>query len=285
MVELRDTDFDTYINAFHSPTVEFHHRTVRDFLETKDMQKMLAENLGPGFDPKLRFCKALLAQMKMLDCHALGGSKWFFADLLEDLAYYASRLEDETRVPQSSLLDEVGRYYIQQARILTGKGDEIEFLTFVVQRGLQLYLTEKLTGKTPMTQSDKNGLLGSVLNYTKFLVDSSKDRVIYILLENGAQPNSEYKQTTIWGHFLLYNIRNGATTMRIIQSLLSHGANLQQRIVTGQITQRSKRSGSASDLYKREKFQVDVVKSAEQILLERYGTQKVSEMVEKARDD
>jgi hypothetical protein len=44
--------------------VEFLHRTVKDFLMTEDMQKMIANWLDSSFNPNLTICRTLLAELK-----------------------------------------------------------------------------------------------------------------------------------------------------------------------------------------------------------------------------
>ena len=110
-----------YVDQFRGSMVVFHHRTVRDFLHTKDMQNMLLEHLGPSFEPKSRICKALLAELKAINYSALEGSRSLPLDIMHELIYYARQLEDATQVSQSSLIDEVGRCVLKQAGLFGRK--------------------------------------------------------------------------------------------------------------------------------------------------------------------
>ena len=83
--------------------VDFLHRTVHDFLLTKDVQTMLNENVKDDFNPNLRLCKALLAQLKFLSPGELGGFGWHGRELLEDLLFYV-RVSKVT-APLSAFLD------------------------------------------------------------------------------------------------------------------------------------------------------------------------------------
>lgn len=277
VTERRSKGSDTqYWNLFYAPKVVFHHRTVRDFLQTKDMQNMLLENLEAGFEPKLRFCKALLAQLKALDYCAFEGDLRLPLDLLEDLVHHASRLECENHVVQSSLLDEVGRCFL--ADVFTWKNGERDFLGYLAIRGLHLYITETLKARTSLTQSDKGYLLGFVLESSDGLVKLDV-KMINVLLEHGAQPNDGYKKSTVWSRFLFLVNRESyyssdSDLLPITESLLSHGADLQQRIVTGQRTRNTGMLGTAN-----------ITKSAQDILLLRFGEEKTSEMIKKARRD
>ena len=42
------------------------YRTVLDFLLTKEMQSILTERAGPGFEPRMAICVGYHGQMKLL---------------------------------------------------------------------------------------------------------------------------------------------------------------------------------------------------------------------------
>ena len=156
VVNVRPNVFQTkrenlHFDQFKTPIVVLHHRTVRDFLQTKDMQNMLLEHLEPSFEPKSRICKALLAQLKAIDYRALEGSGRLLRDILKRLAYYARRLEEETQVSQSSLIDEVGRCVLKHAEVLGWSRGRLSFLDFTVQEGLRLYVEKTVTTKISIT--------------------------------------------------------------------------------------------------------------------------------------
>lgn len=280
-----------YVNQFQAPTVLFHHRTVRDFLHTKDMQNMLLEYLEPSFEPKSRICKALLRQLKAIKYSALEGSEWLPRRLLHQLTHYAARLEDETRVSETSLIDEVGRCVLKHAGLFGWNKGRIDFLEYLVMRRLHLYIAETLTTTTSLTHSDMSSLLGSTLGSGSQPIKPPFDaEMVDLLLRNGAQPNDKYGSSTVWGNFLLflakyptYSRKDGVLT--IIESLLSHGANLQQHIVTGVETRTREMSERGVHSQEHLEVQSNIVKSAQQILLEELGEEKTLELIKKARKD
>ena len=280
-----------YTRQFQKPRVEFHHRTVRDFLHTKDMQNMLLEHSDPSFEPKSRICKALLNQLKMIDYSALEGSDWLPYRLLAELTSYALRLEHEKHVSQSSLINEVGRLLLRQADFLDWKRGRLDFLQYMVMQGLHLYITETLTTTTSLTHSDKSSLLGALLS-PGMIFSEPDTRMVDILLKHGAQPNDKYWNSTVWGEYLLYchrvpqysySYKTGILT--VIESLLSHGANLQQHIIIGEGTRTSEKSERGVHSQEHQEVQYDIVKSAQQILLEVFGEEKTLELIKKARKD
>ena len=279
----------TCMDPFHTPTVVFLHRTVRDFLHTKDMQNMLLEHLEPSFEPKSRICKALLAQLKAIDYSALKSNDWLPRELLYELICYARKLEDETRVSQRSLIDEVGRCLLQQAEIFRWKRGRLDFLEVIVPRRLHLYIADTLTTTTSLTQSDRSTLLGALLE--DFLLSFRGDsEMVDTLLKHGAQPNDKYKRSTAWGNFLEglspFSVHSNTDgLLRIVESLLSHGANLQQHIVTGQRTQTKEVSKTKTRSQKHQEVGSDIIKTAQQILLELFGEEKTLEMLKRVRKD
>jgi len=62
-----------------SPKVDFLHRTVRDFLKTKDMHEFLMTSTPKGFNPHSALCRAFLVQIKTLKTKQVAPT-----DLLED---------------------------------------------------------------------------------------------------------------------------------------------------------------------------------------------------------
>ena len=280
-----------YVKQFQAPGVGFHHRTVQDFLRTKDMQNMLLEHVGPNFEPKSRICMASLKGLKAINYSALGGSDWLPYRLLNELTYYARRLEDENHVSQSSLIDEVGRCVLKHTGLFSLNEGRIGFLEHLVMRRLHLYMAETLATTTSLTHSDRSSLLGSTLGSGSQPIKPPFDaEMVDLLLKHGAQPNDKHGSSTVWGNFLLflakyptYSRKDGVLT--IIESLLSHGANLQQHIITGVGTRT--REMSERGVHSRGHLEVrsDIVKSAQQILLEELGEEKTLELIKKARKD
>ena len=289
----------SYRDLFSERKVQFHHRTVRDFLHTKDMQIMLSKYLKADFQPKVQFCKALLAQLKVLDYGLLGigslkSTKLLSRLLLLNLTFYARQIEDETKVPQVSLLDEVGRLP-KEAPILGSVSDELDFLRFLVRRKFHLYITEVLIARKSLTQADKTILLGSTLdpfeshgkasivNIANHLNSDENVKMVDILLHHGAQPNGKYNDSTAWGQFLqrlnrtrfddgLEYERKKASLM-IVRSLLFYGANPQERIVTAENTLATKETGRAS---------VPHTIIAQEILVKAFGEEKITELLKEA---
>lgn len=276
--------------------VDFLHRTAYDFLLTKDMQNMLAEELKADFEPKTLFCKALFAQMKRLDYSATGdvfeASNRRPIDLLEDLVYYASKLEVKLSVSQTILMDEVNAFVSKRASAFDLAEDKAGYLSFLVRRQLYIYVQEVLTRKKAPAISTRTALLAAALDLreTKYVSRDSlgyDTKMIGILLEHGAKPNGIIDGITVWSQFLrainaVPRTRKKAI-VQTIELLLIHGADPWTRVVVGQerfaFREETRR---VADLQRRET--VDrIVESAETILKRVLGEAKAREVLSKAR--
>jgi hypothetical protein len=75
--------------------VDFLHRTVRDFLRTKDMQNMLVSRISSEFNAEISLCKCVLAQRKTINPGQKEEIHCHLHDLLVDMLSYAHIVENE----------------------------------------------------------------------------------------------------------------------------------------------------------------------------------------------
>jgi NACHT domain len=146
-------------NGFFEYEVDFLHRTVRDFLQTRDMNDMLLSSVPANFNSNEALCHSFLAQIKTVslkpdDVYRFGP----LSDLIDDLMFYARELEIHEAVTPMKLLDELE--YVYKSLVATIPSTvsysapiRIEeslremresFLGFAVEKGLRLYVAEKL---------------------------------------------------------------------------------------------------------------------------------------------
>ena len=284
-----DSETAAYIMSF--PKVDFLHRTVRDFLLTKDVQNLLSQSLEVGFEPRVHICKALLHQLKCFDYAAVKSESKEPQSILEELVLYARELEVNSGDPRTSLMDEVGQIALEKAKGFVLIMDEFEYLQFLIRRRLNLYVAEVLTREAPLTASAYNQLLiAAILPIPIANIHGYDPQMVDLLLGYGATPNGGYSESTIWGQ-LLYELQRffifleeetKPHLLQIIESLLSHGADPDLRVevpkqkgVTRQLT------GRAADLYKSN----PVTKSAKQILHEQLGEEKAMRVLSKAQPE
>jgi len=273
--------------------VDYLHRTVYDFPLTEDVRNMLDENLGPEFEPKIRLCKAFLAQLKLRGPHQLEIRS---SQLLEDLTFYAVALETDSGIHQVEIMNAIRDVVLERESAFGVAGGRAGFLDFLVHRGSHLHITETLKSKPEVSPSTKTALLGSALEprETKYCNNLYDTKMVQLLLEHGAAPNGRHKNSTVWGTFLLsirQKSRGGVTDdlKQIIESLLRYGANPYLRIITGQKTVAGraagrKMSGRAADLHKKLSSTGNIIDSAQEILTQLLGPAEARELLSKARN-
>jgi hypothetical protein len=146
-------------NRFFEYEVDFLHRTVRDFLQTRDMNDTLLSVVPASFNSNEALCHSFLAQIKTVprksdDIYRFGP----LSDLIDDLMYHARELEIQEGVTPMKLLDELECVYKSliatiPSTITFSAPIKIEaslremrqsFLGFALQKGLRLYVVEKL---------------------------------------------------------------------------------------------------------------------------------------------
>ena len=270
-----------------TPKVDFLHRTVYDFLLTKDIQAMLSQNLEAGFESRVHLCRALLAQLRCFNYNLAEAVSYEPQDLLEDLVYYARELEIDSKMPQITLLDEVSQLVLKQAKDFVSFQGEVGFLGFLVHRKLSLYIAAVLKRNPPLKVSALNQLLVSAVlpASTKYLSPAFDPQIVQLLLEHGALPNGSYRSTTVWGHLVFslqkvgFSNEESHLMIEVVESMLLHGADPEMRVAIAKGTGLTRRAtGRAADLYK-----APGTKSAKAILCQVLGEEKTREVLSKAQ--
>ncbi|KAK7936644.1 uncharacterized protein PG986_015082 [Apiospora aurea] len=228
--------------TFLHNSVDFMHRTVRDFLQDCYLPKLKSELGALKYSPLLSLCNMTLFLLKKLDRNDLSDRKrrersiCRTIGLVDELLYYAHEYEvvegGSELVP---ILDEVDRVncvhagklrnHWAHARDLPSRrgldvyeeGNTYNFLALTVQARLVGYVREKL--QTDRARMKKHGrpLLDYALRprrvtalkmpYHSARADPSVDvKMVRLLLEFGANPNQKVNlndRRTVWALFLL----------------------------------------------------------------------------------
>ena len=275
---------------FFDVKATFMHRTVRDFLQTKDMQTLLKERTQPCFNPRVSLCNALLAQLKSVPLShksAFNDDQGPFEDLFEDIAYQAHDLEIESGAPQTLLLDEVENVLRNHPIGWKWRRKQNVFLGLAINNDLQLYVTQKLTAQPQLLSNRSRPLLDFALDpsSTKYGPRRLNQDIIEVLLKNGANPNQVYKGTTVWLKFvrsmyLAQDFPDSKTIHEVVSKLLGHGADLSGQVIIGQKVAVARRStGRASDLYKKD-IPIPEYKSVRDILIGKLGFSEAMSLFE-----
>lgn len=226
--------------VFLSHSVDFLHRTVRDFLRDS-YQDQLREHLKTDFDSLVSLCNICLCFLKGLPDTDFRERKTVnrIIGLTDQLLYYAHEVEkrhpDDDSTPLVALLDELDRVNGHYARNISNhwthardtprkqgfdkyvEGGRCNFLALTIQARLVKYVRAKLYATPGSLQKPGRPLLDYTLRplrttpiempFHSIRDDPAVDiAMVTLLLENGADPNQQVHLNngeTIWGLFLI----------------------------------------------------------------------------------
>ncbi|KAL9118898.1 MAG: hypothetical protein Q9187_004547 [Circinaria calcarea] len=221
--------------SFVDYRVDFLHRTVRDFLMTKDIHGQLLQRATDDgtvdWNAYQSLCKAMLVRIKSIPLpRGLQAGLNFVFTLVDELMFYAFMVEKELKASEANILealDSVVETYakVDMADHWTNARDppsglcfEEEgcnsFLALTIQARLQLYVTQKLDS-TPKLMGAKRGrplldyaLRPNLVTPTQLphLVEYIDFKMVDMLLNRGSDANQKvsiYDGITVWGLFLL----------------------------------------------------------------------------------
>jgi hypothetical protein len=173
--------------------IGYLHRTVKDFLETRDSRAELSDRTGSntkdGFHPTQAIFRAHILALKTVD--AAGERRpW---SLIEEALTWACRAEIDTGAGQWEYVDEFYKTASQSWSGPTWRFFEKQksMLSLASQIGLYHYLDEKLSVDNVLAHEDikQRPLLDYALVPEKESERLVSLRVILTLLKYGAQPN------------------------------------------------------------------------------------------------
>src|SRR4030095_5509659 len=95
---------------WESCTVQYLHRTVKDYIESPEVQQKLQLAMKSTFDPDLRYCAGILAMIKgrVLETVPLDEDRRFWRQV-DQFMQHASRILPQNRVQLVELMDELDR--------------------------------------------------------------------------------------------------------------------------------------------------------------------------------
>ena len=263
---------EVLIDKNRDSQVDFIHRTVRDFLMTKDMHQVLieraTENGQTEWNAHVSICHVLLARAKRLGLHdGIRNHLNVVFSLVDAIMFHAQEAENETKSPEIELVNQLDSvishfadadmaYHWTNARD-QAKGAYLDednhnsFLGLVIQSRLVLYAKEKL-GNDPRLIRKKQGrplldyaLRPKIVTPTRLpqLVEFISFDMVRMLLEKGADPNEKvslYGNLTVWGLFLLScyemkdieNTQAKDTWFKAAELMIRKGANRSLKLET-----------------------------------------------------
>jgi hypothetical protein len=223
LLEVNTCDSD---DVFFHYRVNFLHRTVRDFLMSKDMFALLESRVARNFDPRLSLCKIFLKIFKTSVWRLTKNYDTTIKDLsslMQELLYFAHEVELYSGSPATDLLDEFDRFACDHSRELSNLTFQLEdrndifidfesrnFVAAAVEAGLCQYVSYRLKvdpyqrpyylGESGCRPLLSHSLRQSSGQHDELSLDLD---MVRLLLDLGADPNETNKEdVTVWAGFL-----------------------------------------------------------------------------------
>lgn len=231
-----------------SDTVEFLHRTVRDFLLTKDVRDFLTKRKSDNaFNANSAILLGHLASLKAFPVqprHLTRPSQ--FQTMLLNALYYARQVEVQTGHTEFAILEELAHVMDELSSqhaspILWYKGcHDVDshgihgynstsacdsFFQLTIQQGLSLYVQTKLMRHPVLYGKDDRPLLDYALQICPEHVGDEPDLtdIVRLMLDLGRDPNERFGNGTVWSRFLhLITVKNGAPWYPSDKATVSH---------------------------------------------------------------
>ncbi|MCJ1384759.1 hypothetical protein MMC17_007877 [Xylographa soralifera] len=244
-------------------TVNFLHRTVEEFLKTREAETVLHTTFNSADKKAVNhiLCCSFLAQLK-----CLAFEPTLFLRLVWHCLLYALEIERDSGTTPTALIDELDRAASTISPIkewfnnVAPKKGEFDswlvqpewkntYLILTLRAGLRLYVKEKLEGPILFVQEKQGRPILDYLLRPNFKgkiwpdMSSFDIEIISLVLKRGANPNQAFDKFTVWGHFLL-SLHHLKTTLEnlnlyhITELLVNHGAHKSLDIDTGRYVKR-----------------------------------------------
>jgi hypothetical protein len=248
---------------FQLYSVNFLHRTVRDFLGAAGMREVFFSRLPTSFDSVRWLCASFVQQLKSIPSGQGSDVVHLSGTLFEDAMQFARESEVRGRnpCPQTDLLDELECVSaIFHAKFGPGFFDPFSdlqrfgvirhlnenfgdsYLELCVRRDLLMYVKERLKeGPRPRSRIQMSALLLSALFPNTMqkpgggTSNTSNPSMVQLLLDEGADPNWNYtERETLWVCFTRSRehtwhrtrFRDRIAMLNIFKQLLDHGASI-----------------------------------------------------------
>ena len=188
------------------PTVQYLHRTVKDFVEGRQVWNWLLAATKGAYATDLALCKAYLMELKLMRHESL--DIYHFWSVVAACINYAQRASFEASGNPGmqevfTLLDQLDRTGKQHARRL---GENWDFLSWMVKADMRFYIKAKIDEGC---FSDQSSLLSRLLidaclrnSHMQDLLEVAfpSSNMIDLLLEKGASPDAQVAglDGTVW---------------------------------------------------------------------------------------
>ncbi|KAL5091206.1 hypothetical protein Trisim1_003178 [Trichoderma cf. simile WF8] len=202
--------------------VDFLHRTVRDFLRTKEMSDFLAEKAGDHGGPNTLVFKSFVPLIKSIPWEEVDVSEGgLLSRMLGDAMHYAYKAELESGEPQVDLLDDLHRtlkfYATTTGKPIpwykdcytpsddgTGYAPCQTFLEFAIQNGLCLYVRDQLRREYQPLEAQQPLLHCAIAHLPVYTIrEPDLTPMIRVLLEERDSCHAELLKQDAWRSFIM----------------------------------------------------------------------------------
>ncbi|PTB53727.1 hypothetical protein M431DRAFT_495690 [Trichoderma harzianum CBS 226.95] len=202
--------------------VDFLHRTVRDFLRTKEMSDFLAEKAGNHGGPNTLVFKSFVPLIKSIPWEEVDVSEGgLLSRMLGDAVHYAYKAELESGEPQIELLDDLHRtlkfYATTTGKPIpwyqdcytpsdydTGYAPCQTFLEFAIQNGLCLYVRDQLRREYQPLEAQQPLLHCAIAHLPGYTIqEPDLTPMIRVLLEERDSCHVELLKQDAWASYIM----------------------------------------------------------------------------------
>ncbi|KAL8698489.1 MAG: hypothetical protein Q9201_006544, partial [Fulgogasparrea decipioides] len=208
----------------HSGLVGFLHRTVHDFLTTRQVRELLEDRAGTDFNADLHLSNAVICELKHLSpgrlrspYDDLNHCNWLvtrFMNTIHNLASqdnqeYLPLVDELERIIAELQTETMPTYASNSPTNMAAQYPEGWVMVMAIREGLFLYLSR--AKRLGMLDGSKKFLGQPALDialrpYRSTFRDSSRlslnAKLVAFLLGLGMDPNAPHQKTTIWHLFL-----------------------------------------------------------------------------------
>ena len=225
-------------SPFFGYSVDFLHRTVRDFIhQSPEVQTYIRRALVNTDNIHLRACHASVAMMKAMPLYRNAMSRRYMCYLVEVLFYFVSRAADD-RIPNTPLLKTLAVAEDVFNTICTQQqwpGSETHFIGLCAQVGYTPYILESIQhNKNWLTTLPESYQSRPLLDYALIPPPTSitvNPKMVELLLESGENPNHTHFGNSAWSRFVgaldwMLTDDNREAIYRVTEMLIMHGADM-----------------------------------------------------------
>ncbi|KAI1422272.1 hypothetical protein F5Y12DRAFT_717505 [Xylaria sp. FL1777] len=190
--------------VFYTYNVEFLHRTVRDFVLTKEMSCFLSQDAGAEFDPDAALAQAYLVVLKS---PLMGHSDKFSKNMLARFVHHVSRVHSRHDDQVRTLMEMLRQILPDCSPVWSWRMGHNAILLAAIECRMVDFINLTLTLNPRLARTQGGQFLGCALDQTTDYFKASpgvSTQMVKLLLRHHSSPNDVALETTksAWVAFL-----------------------------------------------------------------------------------